>query len=57
MSLKDQITDWDSRLEKRQATLTAKFTAMESALSTLKGQASWLTSQLNSMPTWSSSSS
>ena len=55
--LKGQITDWDSRLEKRQATLTAKFTAMESALSTLKGQASWLTSQLSSMPTWSSSSS
>jgi flagellar hook-associated protein 2 len=51
-----QIDDWTSRLALRQQTLTAQFTAMETALGTLKNQSSWLTSQINSLPTWSSSS-
>ena len=55
--LKDQIAAWDIRLTKREETLTAQFTAMESALSTLNNQASWLTSQLKSLPSWSSSES
>ena len=55
--LKDQIAAWDIRLTKREETLTAQFTAMESALSTLNNQASWLTSQLKSLPSWSSTDS
>ena len=44
--LQDQIDAWDLRLAKRKDTLTAQFTAMETALSTLQNQASWLNSQI-----------
>jgi flagellar hook-associated protein 2 len=54
--LQAQIDDWDTRLAARQATLTAQFTAMETALSTLKNQSSWLSSQLGSLTTSSSKS-
>ena len=47
--LTQQIADWDDRLAQREATLTAKFTAMETALSTLKGQSDWLSTQLDSL--------
>jgi flagellar hook-associated protein 2 len=49
-----QIDDWTSRLALRKKTLTDQFSAMETALGTLKNQSSWLTSQINSLPTWSS---
>ncbi|WP_158544832.1 flagellar filament capping protein FliD [Blastococcus sp. TF02-9] len=52
--LQKRIDDWDLRLELRQQTLTRQFTAMESALGTLQNQSSWLSSQLGSLPTWSS---
>jgi flagellar hook-associated protein 2 len=55
--LQKQIDAWDLRLSQRQATLTAQFNAMETALGSLQNQATWLTSQLNSLPSWSSSSS
>jgi flagellar hook-associated protein 2 len=55
--LTSQISDWDTRLQLQQQTLTAQFTAMETALGTLKSQSSWLTSQINSLPGNSSSSS
>jgi flagellar hook-associated protein 2 len=51
--LKAQISDWDTRLALRQSTLTAKFTAMESALATLSSQGSWLSSQIDGLPSWS----
>jgi flagellar hook-associated protein 2 len=54
--IQSQIDDWTTRLALRQQTLTDQFTAMETALGTLKNQSSWLTSQINSLPTWSSSS-
>ncbi|HEV7195442.1 MAG TPA: flagellar filament capping protein FliD, partial [Pedococcus sp.] len=54
--LQAQIDDWTTRLTLRQQTLTSQFTAMETALGTLKSQSSWLTSQINQLPTWSSSS-
>jgi len=54
--IQDQIDDWTTRLALRQKTLTDQFTAMETALGTLKDQASWLTSQINSLPTWNSAS-
>ncbi|MGY1601094.1 flagellar filament capping protein FliD [Geodermatophilus sp. SYSU D00815] len=54
--IQDQIEAWNLRLEKRQATLTAQFTAMETVLSTLQSQSSWLSAQLSSLPTRSSKS-
>ena len=54
--LTKQISDWDTRLASRQASLTKQFNAMESALGALQNQASWLSSQLNSLPSWSSNS-
>ncbi|MGY1631000.1 flagellar filament capping protein FliD [Geodermatophilus sp. SYSU D01186] len=54
--LEKRIEDWDRRLELRRATLTRQFTAMETALSSLQNQSSWLSSQLSSLPKWSTSS-
>jgi flagellar hook-associated protein 2 len=36
--------------------MTAQFNALESALSSLQSQGNWLTSQINNLPKWSSSS-
>jgi flagellar hook-associated protein 2 len=44
-----QIDDWDIRLAARKVTLTRQFTAMETALSSLKSQSSWLAGQLSSL--------
>jgi flagellar capping protein FliD len=55
--LQKQIDDWTDRLTARQATLTAQFNAMETALGTIQNQSTWLTSQINSLPSWSSSKS
>ena len=49
--IKDRIAAWDLRLAKRKETLTRQFTAMETALSSLKNQSSWLAGQINSLPT------
>jgi flagellar hook-associated protein 2 len=54
--IQSQIDAWTLRLTARQQTLTDQFTAMETALGTLKSQSSWLTSQINSLPTISKSS-
>jgi flagellar capping protein FliD len=48
--IQDRIADWDLRLAKRKETLTSQFTAMETALSSLKNQSSWLAGQINSLP-------
>ncbi|GAA1907668.1 flagellar filament capping protein FliD [Lapillicoccus jejuensis] len=50
------IADWDVRLQLKQQTLTTTYTALETALSKLNSQSSWLTSQLNSLNGTSSSS-
>lgn len=55
--LQAQIDDWTTRLADRKQTLTDQFNAMETALGTLQSQASWLTSQINSLSGTSSSSS
>ena len=47
--LKDSIEDWDNRLTLRRATLTQQFTALETALSKMSSQSSWLASQINSL--------
>jgi flagellar hook-associated protein 2 len=48
--LSTRITDWDGRLALRKAALQSQFSAMEVALSGMKSQSSWLSSQLNAMP-------
>ncbi|WP_433050904.1 flagellar filament capping protein FliD [Dactylosporangium sp. CS-033363] len=44
--LTDRISDWDVRLQQRQETLQRQFTAMETALGSMKNQSSWLSGQL-----------
>jgi flagellar hook-associated protein 2 len=48
--IKDRIADWDQRLATRKAALTRQFSAMETALSSLKNQSSWLAGQISSLP-------
>jgi flagellar capping protein FliD len=48
----DRIAAWDLRLAKRKETLTRQFSAMETALSSLKNQSTWLAGQINSLPTY-----
>ena len=57
VDLQDRIDDWDDRLALRKTALERQFTAMETALSTLQNQSSWLSSQIGSLPSWSSSKS
>lgn len=42
----EQIADWDDRLEMRRTTLQRTYSALEVALSGMKAQSSWLSSQL-----------
>jgi flagellar hook-associated protein 2 len=44
-----RIDAWDVRLAARRETLTRQFTAMETALNSLKSQSSWLAGQLSSL--------
>ncbi|MBB3676507.1 flagellar filament capping protein FliD [Modestobacter versicolor] len=54
--LQTRIDNWDTRLALRKSSLTAQFTAMEKALGTMQNQASWLSSQIAGLPSWSKSS-
>ncbi|MEV6923095.1 flagellar filament capping protein FliD [Dactylosporangium sp. NPDC051485] len=47
--LNNNISNWDVRLAARQQTLQRQFTAMETALGSLKNQSSWLAGQLSSL--------
>jgi flagellar capping protein FliD len=47
---KDQIAAWDLRLAKRKEALTRQFTFMETSLSSLRNQSTWLAGQINSLP-------
>jgi flagellar capping protein FliD len=51
--IEERIEAWDLRLEKRKEMLTRQFTAMETALSSLRNQSTWLAGQINSLPTYS----
>lgn len=51
-----QIESWDRRLELRRASLQATYSALEVTLSNLQSQSSWLSGQLASLPSMSSSS-
>ncbi|HEY3438478.1 MAG TPA: flagellar filament capping protein FliD, partial [Actinotalea sp.] len=46
----NQIDSWDRRLELRQASLQATYSALEVTLSGLKAQSSWLAGQISSLP-------
>jgi flagellar hook-associated protein 2 len=52
--LNARIDDWDDRLTMRKAALKKTFDAMEVALSGLQAQSSWLSSQIASLPSNSS---
>jgi flagellar hook-associated protein 2 len=54
--LRSRIDAWDIRLELREAALNRQFTAMETALSSLQNQSSWLSAQLSSLPSWNTNS-
>ncbi|NUR09861.1 MAG: flagellar filament capping protein FliD [Nocardioidaceae bacterium] len=54
-SLQDRIDDWDTRLAAKKDALTTQFTHLEVALSKLQSQASWLSGQINSLSSSSSS--
>jgi len=56
-SLGDRIADWDLRLAMRKDTMQKQYTALETALGSLKSQSDWLASQLGSLMSSSSSSS
>jgi flagellar hook-associated protein 2 len=47
--MQDSIADWDTRLTLRQESLQRQFTALETALSQMNSQSSWLSGQLNSL--------
>ena len=49
--LDDGIEAWDMRLELRRTSLTRQFTALETALSRMNSQSSWLAGQISSLPT------
>lgn len=51
--IQDRIEAWDLRLANRKEMLTRQFTAMETALSSLKNQSTWLAGQINSLPSYS----
>jgi flagellar capping protein FliD len=48
--IKNRIESWDLRLAKRREILTRQFTAMETSLSSLRNQSTWLAGQINSLP-------
>jgi flagellar hook-associated protein 2 len=47
--MQDSVADWDTRLTLRQESLQRQFTALETALSQMNSQSSWLSGQLNSL--------
>jgi flagellar hook-associated protein 2 len=52
--LNNRISDWDVRLDARQAALQRQYSALEVALGKLKSQSSWLAGQLAGLSTSSS---
>ena len=50
-----QIADFEDRMTLRQQTLQTQYAALETALGSLQSQSQWLTGQLASLPTTSSS--
>ncbi len=53
--MEDSIDEWDRRLTLRRTALERQFTALETALSQMSSQSSWLAGQLSSLPSGSGS--
>jgi flagellar hook-associated protein 2 len=53
--LADRISDWDTRLASRKATLQRTYSGLEVALSNMKAQQTWLSSQLAGLSSGSNS--
>lgn len=53
--LADRISDWDTRLASRKATLERTYSGLEVALSNMNAQKTWLTSQLAGLSSGSNS--
>ncbi len=53
--LANRISDWDTRLESRKATLQRTYSGLEVALSNMQAQQSWLTAQLGGLTSGSGS--
>ena len=49
-SIDQQIASWEVRLDKREAALRRQFSALESALSSLASQSTWLAGAIGSLP-------
>jgi flagellar hook-associated protein 2 len=56
-NLSSQISDWDTRLATRKATLEQTYATLEVTLNNLKSQSSWLSSQIAAFPVSTTSSS
>lgn len=52
--MEDSIDEWDRRLTLRRTALERQFVALETALSQMSSQSSWLAGQLSSLPSMSS---
>lgn len=50
--LNTQISSWDTRLAQRQDTLKKQFSALDVAISNYQSMGSWLSGQINNLPTW-----
>lgn len=48
--LNNRIDAWDNRLELRRTALTRQFSALETALSRMQSQSSWLAGQISGLP-------
>jgi flagellar hook-associated protein 2 len=49
--MRDRIDAWDRSLTLRRATLDRQFSALETALSQMQSQSSWLSSQISTLGT------
>jgi len=49
-TLQDSIAQWDIRLQLRRDSLTRQFTALETAMSQMTSQSSWLAGQIANLP-------
>jgi len=50
-NLNDQVSEWDIRLDMRKTALQKQFASLETALSSMKNQSSWLAGQIAGLPT------
>jgi flagellar hook-associated protein 2 len=52
-ALSKSIADWDTRLDLRRAALERQYASLETALSNINSQGTWLAGQIAGLPSWS----